>query len=98
MNGTLFAAAASLLLALCGCAEAPVSTAPPPSGAMAVAGAEPARKICHKERPTGSDFPMTVCRSVEDESEEAKDADAVRRRVAHDAAVEAAQRAAERGY
>ena len=97
MNGTLFAAAASLLLALVGCAEAPVATTPPPADAVAAAGAAPARKICHKERPTGSDIPITVCRSAEVEAENARNLEAAQRQIAHDTGVAAVQHAGNLG-
>jgi len=98
MNNTLSAATISMLLMLGACAESPPSAKPSPATFVTLADKQPARQICHRERPTGSDIPVTVCRSVDDESDDARNADAAQRQIARDTAVAGAQHAATLGH
>jgi hypothetical protein len=59
-------------LAVAGCADNPASPAASGTRVAAAAPADPAsapRQVCHRELPTGSNIPTTVCEPVQTEAE-----------------------------
>ncbi len=88
MNAFLFAAGMSLLLTLGACAEPPLQ-----ADVVATSSGAPAKQICHRERPTGSEIAVTVCRTADVVAEDARNVDSARREIAHEGAVAAEQHA-----
>lgn len=93
MNAFLFAAGMSLLLTLGACAEPPVAEPPSQADVVATSSGAPAKQICHRERPTGSEIAVTVCRTADVVAEDARNVDSARREIAHEGAVAAEQHA-----
>jgi type IV pilus biogenesis protein CpaD/CtpE len=60
--------AALLVVAIAGCASAP----PAPAAKVAAAdNGPPPKQVCHKEMPTGSQIPVTVCEAEMTDAERA---------------------------
>ena len=58
--------AALLVVAIAGCASAP----PAPTAKVAAAdNGPPPKQVCHKEMPTGSQIPVTVCEAAMTDAE-----------------------------
>ena len=60
-----FIPAIALALVVAGCANDPAAA----PAKVATAAPAPANQVCHKEMPTGSQIPVTVCEPVMSESE-----------------------------
>ncbi len=92
MNGLHGTAAISLALVLGGCADSP-DTAKSSQGNTVTASNDAPKKICHHEYPTGSNIPMTVCKSAEEIADDARNTEAAQRQITQDSAISAAQHA-----
>ena len=92
MNGTHCAAAVALLLALVGCADAPVDAQPKLGEVVATSTDTSQKKICHREAPAGSNILQTVCRTADDDARNRREVEEAARQITRESAVQTEQR------
>ncbi len=92
MNETYCAAAVALLLALVGCADAPVDAQPKPGEVVATSTDTAQKKVCHREAPAGSNILQTVCRTAEDEARNRREVEEANRQITRESSVQTEQR------
>jgi len=76
--------ALAALAAVCGCASNSQPSADGSSGKMVVASAAPASaptQVCHRELPTGSNIPVTVCEAAVSDADRRSQIEAIQNQI-----------------